>query len=103
MPAPVGFALTPAMLAQIVPEAQRGSVLSIHTALITLAGILAPAVVGQLVQRHGMIGGFEVGFTINAMLLMVAGVIGLCWLNPERSAKALAAATHDMTAARSPA
>ncbi|KJK23656.1 MFS transporter [Burkholderiaceae bacterium 16] len=100
---PVGFALTPAMLAQIVPEAQRGSVLSIHTALITLAGILAPAVVGQLVQRHGMIGGFEVGFTINAMLLMVAGVIGLCWLNPERSAKALAAATHEMTAARSPA
>ncbi|MGT2494921.1 hypothetical protein ACU4GD_42410 [Cupriavidus basilensis] len=51
----MGFALTPAMLAQIVPRPSRGSVLSIHTALIALAGILAPAVVGQLVQRHGMI------------------------------------------------
>ncbi|MBB1633287.1 MFS transporter [Cupriavidus sp. UME77] len=100
---PVAFALTPAMLAQIVPEGQRGSVLSIHTALVTLAGILAPAVVGQLVQRHGMNGGFDVGFTINALLLLASGVIGLCWINPERSAKALAASPRDIAAARSPA
>ncbi len=100
---PVAFALTPAMLAQIVPEAQRGSVLSIHTALVSLAGSLAPAVVGQLIQRHGMSGGFEVGFAINALLLVAAGVIGLCWLNPERSATALAAATHATAGARSPA
>ncbi|MGO4329171.1 MFS transporter [Cupriavidus sp. 2TAF22] len=100
---PVAYALSPAMLAQVVPEAQRGSVLSIHTAVISLAGIVAPAVMGQLVQRHGMNGGFDVGFTINALLLLVSGAMGLLWLNPERSAKALARATQEMMPARSPA
>ncbi|WP_420992680.1 MFS transporter [Cupriavidus sp. 30B13] len=100
---PVAYALSPAMLAQVVPQAQRGSVLAIHTAVISMAGVVAPAVVGQLVQRHGMSGGFDAGLTINALLLLASGAMGLLWMNPERSATALAAAAREMGPARSPA
>ena len=53
----------------------------------TLAGILAPWVMGNVIQTaSGMLDGYMTGFTINAVILVVSGVMGLLllWPNTER-------------------
>jgi MFS family permease len=76
------------MIGEFTPVAQRGAVISIYGALYTLAGIIAPAVMGSIIQRSGnMLDGFMTGFTINAVILVGAGLLGLLllWPNTERA------------------
>ena len=75
------------MLSEFTPVAQRGAVIAIYGAIYTLAGILAPWVMGGVIQRaSGLLDGFMTGFTINAGILIVAGLLGLLllWPNTER-------------------
>src|ERR1700733_15270150 len=75
------------MLGEFTPVSQRGAVISIYGAIYTLAGILAPWVMGGVIQRaSGILDGFMAGFTINAGILIVAGLLGLLllWPNTER-------------------
>jgi len=76
------------MLSEFTPVSQRGAVIAIYGALYTLAGILAPAVMGGVIQRSGgMLDGYMTGFTINAVVLVTSGVLGLLllWPNTERA------------------
>ena len=76
------------MIGEFTPVAQRGAVISIYGALYTLAGIIAPAVMGSIIQRAGnMLDGFMTGFSINAVILVGAGLLGLLllWPNTERA------------------
>ena len=76
------------MIGEFTPVAQHGAVISIYGALYTLAGIIAPAVMGSIIQRSGnMLDGFITGFTINAVILVGAGLLGLLllWPNTERA------------------
>jgi MFS family permease len=76
------------MIGEFTPVAQRGAVISIYGALYTLAGIVAPAVMGSIIQRAGnTLDGFMTGFTINAVILVGAGLLGLLllWPNSERA------------------
>jgi hypothetical protein len=53
-----------------------------------LAGILAPLVMGGVIQRAGgMLEGYMTGFTINAVVLVASGLLGLLllWPNTERA------------------
>lgn len=75
------------MISEFTPVSQRSAVISIYGAIYTLAGILAPAVMGNMVQRaSGLIDGYMIGFTINAVILVVSGLLGLLllWPNTER-------------------
>jgi MFS family permease len=82
------YVVCPAMLGEFTPVAQRGAVISIYGAIYTLAGILAPFVMGRVIQ-HGdtLLGGYLTGFTINAVILAVSGLLGLLllWPNTERA------------------
>jgi MFS family permease len=76
------------MIGEFTPVSQRGAVISIYGALYTLAGIVAPAVMGSVIQRAGnILDGFMTGFTINAVILVGAGLLGLLllWPNTERA------------------
>ena len=76
------------MLGEFTPVAQRGAVIAIYGAIYTLAGILAPWVMGGVIQRaSGILEGFMTGFTINAGILIVSGLLGLLllWPNTERA------------------
>ena len=76
------------MIGEFTPVSQRGAVIAIYGALFTLAGIVAPAVMGSVIQRAGsMIDGYMTGFTINAVILVASGVLGLflLWPNTERA------------------
>ena len=82
------------MISEFTPVSQRGAAISIYGAIYTLAGILAPWVTGSVIQRaSGSVGGYMIGYTINAVILVVSGLVGLLllWPNTERE-RLLAAA-----------
>jgi MFS family permease len=75
------------MIGEFTPVSQRGAVIAIYGALYTFAGILAPWVMGGVIQRSGnMYDGYMTGFTINAAILIASGLLGLLllWPNTER-------------------
>src|SRR6516225_2415371 len=76
------------MISEFTPVSQRGAVISIYGAIYTLAGILAPAVMGSMIQRaSGLLDGYMTGFTMNAAVLIASGLLGLLllWPNTERA------------------
>jgi MFS family permease len=76
------------MIGEFTPVSQRGAVISIYGALYPLAGILAPSVMGSVIQRSAnVLDGYMMGFTINAVILIASGVLGLAllWPNTERA------------------
>ena len=76
------------MIGEFTPVSQRGAVISIYGALYTLAGIMAPAVMGSVIQRAAdPLDGYMTGFTINAVIMIASGLLGLAllWPNTERA------------------
>jgi MFS family permease len=82
------YVVCPPMLGEFTPVSQRGAVLAIYGAIYTLAGIVAPSVMGSVIQHAtGMLDGYMTGFTINAAVLVMSGLLGLLllWPNTERA------------------
>jgi MFS family permease len=82
------YVVCPPMLGEFTPTSQRGAVLAIYGALYTLSGIIAPLVMGSVIQRAGsMLDGYMTGFTINAVVMVGSGVTGLLllWPNTEKA------------------
>jgi predicted MFS family arabinose efflux permease len=82
------YVVCPPMLGEFTPVSQRGAVISIYSAIYTLAGILAPSVMGKVIQQAATpIEGYLTGFTINAVVLVASGLLGLLllWPNTERA------------------
>jgi MFS family permease len=76
------------MLSEFTPVQQRGAVIAIYGAIFTLAGILAPFVMGSMIQRAAVpLEGYMTGFAINAAVLAASGLLGLLllWPNTERA------------------
>ena len=76
------------MIGEFTPVSQRGAVLAIYGAIYTLAGIFAPAVMGSVIQHAATpMDGYLTGFTINAAIMVVSGLLGLAllWPNTERA------------------
>jgi MFS family permease len=73
------------MIGEFTPVSQRGAVLSIYGAIFTLAGVFAPAVMGSVIQRAGdsAVDGYLTGFAINAVIMIVSGLLGLMLLRPD--------------------
>ncbi len=79
------------MIGEFTPVSQRGAIIGIYGAIYTLAGILAPLVMGGVIQRaSGMLDGYMTGFTINAVILVVSGLLGLLLLWPDTERARLA-------------
>jgi len=82
------YVVCPPMLGEFTPTSQRGAILAIYGALYTLAGIIAPAVMGATIQRAGStLDGYMTGFTINAVIMVGSGLLGLLllWPNTEKA------------------
>jgi len=76
------------MIGEFTPVSQRGAVISIYGAIYTLAGILAPKVMGSVIESAAKpLDGYMTGFTINAVILVASGLLGLLllWPNTERA------------------
>ena len=82
------YVVCPPMLGEFTPVSQRGAVIAIYGAIYTLAGIVAPLVMGSVIQHaSGQVEGYMTGYTINAIVLVVSGLLGLLllWPNTERA------------------
>jgi MFS family permease len=82
------YVVCPPMLGEFTPVSQRGAVIAIYGAIYTLAGILAPTVMGSVIQHAATTrDGYMIGFTINAVILVASGLLGLLllWPNTERA------------------
>jgi MFS transporter, ACS family, D-galactonate transporter len=74
-----------AVVSEIAPVAQRGAMLAIGTAVSTSAGLLAPYVMGSVVETAATpLDGFNTGFMICGVIMLVGGVIGMTLMRPER-------------------
>jgi ACS family D-galactonate transporter-like MFS transporter len=86
------FTLSPTILSEITPVSQRGAVLGINSAVGTSAGIIAPYVMGSVVEgATSAAEGYGNGFVICGAVAFTGGLIGLFFLRPERELSGLAA------------
>jgi MFS family permease len=74
-----------AIVSEITPVPQRGALLSIHNAVLTSSGVIAPYVMGSVVQSAGAsaLEGFDRGFFICGIVTLAGGLIGMIFLRPE--------------------
>jgi MFS transporter, ACS family, D-galactonate transporter len=76
-----------AVVAEIAPVAQRGALLAIGTAVSTSAGLLAPYIMGSVIETAATpLAGFYTGFTICGAVMLAGGLIGAALIRPEREA-----------------
>lgn len=87
----VGFVLCSAISAQISPVEKRGSTLAITNSLSTTAGLVAPIVMGRLIQAEPGMAGFHHGFALTAILLLAGAVVGFILVDPARTLNKLQA------------
>jgi MFS family permease len=81
------YVISNAVVGEITPTAQRGALLAIGTAVSTSAGLLAPYVMGSLIENAATpLDGFNTGFIICGVIMLVGGAIGMALIRPEREA-----------------
>lgn len=80
------------IVSYVVPEGQRGSLLAIHIALLTSAGMLAPYLVGKVImlKDESLVEGFELSIGIFGVVLLASALLGLLITNPEHTRSKLA-------------
>ena len=91
------YVVCPAMLGEYTPVSQRGAVIAIYGAIYTLAGVMAPYVMGSVIEgATDPLAGYMAGFRILAMILIVSGVLGLLLLRPDTERTRLLRPTAQM-------
>ncbi|OIJ65369.1 MFS transporter [Streptomyces mangrovisoli] len=92
----VGFGLSGAMstvavtsVAELVPQRRRGGALGLMNAAVTLAGLVAPALTGYLIDLRGG-AGYGNAVVLAAVLLAVGGVAAVALIDPAADARRLA-------------
>ncbi len=80
----VTFAIGPTLTGEISPVHQRGAMLGICNGLFTTAGLVAPWLMGHIVDIGvNPAQGFRDGFMFAGLLIVAGGVIAIILINPE--------------------
>lgn len=92
-----GFGLAGAMssiavttVTELAPADRRGGALGIMNAVVTTAGLIAPTLIGHLVDTHGA-EGYQYAVLITGAVLLVSGTAALTLIDPDRDARRLSA------------
>ena len=79
------YVVANAVVSEIAPVAQRGALLAIGTAVSTSAGLLAPYIMGSVIETAATpLDGFNTGFMICGVIMLVGGIIGMALMRLER-------------------
>ncbi len=79
------FTLVPIILGEITPVSQRGAILGICSAVGTSAGIIAPYLMGSVIEGAATAAeGYSRGFVICGAVALAGGLVGLFFLRPEK-------------------
>ena len=74
-----------AVVSEITPAAQRGAMLAIGNAVGTSGGLLAPFIMGSIIERAATpFEGYTRGFVLCGLIMLVTGAIGMAFMRPER-------------------
>ena len=85
------FVVLPMIVCELTPQPQRAAMLAISNSAVGLAGVLAPLVMGRLVDAiPSPTLGYEEGFVVLGMLLVAGGVVAMLFIRPESDRTALA-------------
>lgn len=78
------FSLGPVMIAELAADGQRGAMLGIYNAVVTLAGPLAPVIMGMIVDTGtNEVAGFRTAITVTGGTVAAAALAALLLINPE--------------------
>ncbi|MGW1734673.1 MFS transporter [Streptomyces sp. NPDC001999] len=72
-------------VAELAPPARRGGALGTMNATVTTAGLIAPAVVGQLVDSRG-VAGYQTAVLLSGVLLLLGALAAFTLIDPARDA-----------------
>ena len=87
------YVFSHAIVSEITPVQKRGALLAIGNAVGTSAGIIAPYVMGNIIERAATpMEGYNTGFALCGLIMLVGGTIGLLFMRPERDGPRLARA-----------
>ena len=99
LPSAIYF-ISNAVVGEITPPTQRGALLAIGTAVASSGGLLAPYMMGSVIESATTpLDGFNTGFFMCGVILLVGGAIAMAFINPEREAKRRPARLQPLTAA----
>jgi MFS family permease len=80
----ITYALGPTLVGEISPVKQRGAMLGISNALFSTAGLIAPWLMGHIVDvGANPAQGFRDGFLMAGILILAGGVIAMLLISPE--------------------
>jgi MFS family permease len=78
------YVVCPPIIAGFTPVSQRAAVMAIFIAIHTSAGILAPAVMGSVIETAATtLEGYFTGYTITALVQLLGGLAGMVLLWPQ--------------------
>jgi len=85
------YVVIPMIVSELTPQPQRAGMLAIVNSFVTFAGVLAPLIMGSIIQNAATpIAGYERGYVILGTLMIAGGIIGLLFIRPEADRKRLA-------------
>lgn len=84
------YSLGLTIASELTPTSQRGAVLAITNSTWSLAGLVAPAIMGRLIDTGATAAsGYLQGFVVSGGIAFVAGLIGAVFMQPEFTRKRL--------------
>ncbi|MFO1079263.1 MAG: MFS transporter [Reyranellaceae bacterium] len=86
------YVVIPMIVSELTPQSQRAGMLAITTSVVTAAGVIAPLAMGAVVQKAATpLAGYEKGYAILGVLMVVGSVIGMLFIRPDADRQRLAA------------
>jgi MFS family permease len=80
----IAYALGPTLIGEISPVHQRGAMLGISNGIFTTAGLVAPWLMGHIVDVGiNPAQGFRDGFMLGGLLIAAGGVVATALIHPE--------------------
>jgi MFS family permease len=93
------YVISNAVVGEITPAAQRGALLAIGAAVASLAGLLAPYIMGSVIESAlTPLDGFNAGYFTCGIILLAGGAIAMALVDPEREVKRWSRRIEPMTA-----
>src|SRR5262249_52464469 len=78
------YVFSHAVVSEITPLQKRGALLAIGNAVGTSAGIIAPFIMGSVIESAPTpTDGYNVGFVICGLIMLAGGSIGMLFMRPE--------------------
>lgn len=78
------FSLGSALIGEITPPGQRGAMLGITNSVHTLAGLVAPVMMGHIMDVYtSPATGYRIGFLMNGVMVIACGSAAAALINPQ--------------------